>query len=704
MSAAHAPDDDAASETSSLSSVHSPRASELDEIRVTARPTAAPSASAAGVVASSASATSAPVHAHAIPPPPPPRPPPPPSAADATAKPKRTRKPREPQPEGKDDKPKEKKPRKPREPKVKTEDGSAPAPRKRQKKEPAATAPDASASTAGPRQSTLAEMVSHYQPAPSATAPSPQPQHILASQPLQRPHQPDIFHRDALPPASKPPTPRPYSSGRNFDPVREAILAGPPPTQTNGQASAHLSPEFLNRPPGPPPVPTRLTNGAPSPHLSHPYNRASASPSISSLIDPPSKPTAPLSHSSQTSMYAQQPPSFVASAHHSPTPPKAVPAAPPQSASLPQPTPAPPPTRQPPRPPIPQSDGAMDVDGPTCDPPMKMQPSKSSSSAPAPQVQPKEKKAASPKAAGTGLLASNNLFGGPSTKQESEIRGPNIEIRISLNRDGGNTINLAQEIFKKYGQDAVNPRAAAHRAKLLQVAAAQNKLEGGSADDMSVDLMSDMDADSNMEMGGMDDEGKSATGADDAKPRKRRRKVEEYDKDDDFIDDTELAWQEKAAVAKDGFFVYSGKLVPEGTTANVESAAPSGRGRAGGRGRGRGRGGTTAASSTTTAAAEKARDPNAPTRGRGSRGGKIPGAPRKPRITKAEKEKLEAEKAQRERMMNAPPANSATPMPTTNSATPASLVQQQPPPQQPSLGPQHHVYSNGTTGQQGVQV
>ncbi|KAF2214459.1 hypothetical protein CERZMDRAFT_95724 [Cercospora zeae-maydis SCOH1-5] len=696
MNPEHTPDDDAASETSSLSSVHSPQTSSLDEIRVTVRPpAAAASAFGEGVVASSASATSAPVHAI-----------PPPTAANTTAIPKRTRKPREPKVEGKDEKPKEKKPRKPREPKVKTEDASAPAPapRKRQKKEPAATAPDASA--ARPRQSTLTEMVSHYQPpAASASARPPQPQHILASQPLQRPNQPDIFIRDTLPPASKPPTPRPYSSGQNFDPIREAILAGPPLTQTSGEPSAFLLPEFLNRPPGPPPVPTRKTNGEPSPHLAPNFNRASASPSISSLIDPPSKPSAPLSYSSQTSMYPQQPPSFVGSAHHSPTPPKAAPAAPPPSASLQQPTPAPAPPQQQPQPPVPQSDGAMDVDGPTCDPPMKTQPSKSSSSAPTPQVQPKEKKAASPKAAGTGLLASNNLFGGPSTKQESEIRGPNIEIRISLNRDGGNTINLAQEIFKKYGQDAINPRAAAHRAKLLQVAAAQNKLEGGSADDMSVDLMSDMDGDSNIEMGGMDDEGKSATGADDAKPRKRRRKVEEYDKDDDFIDDTELAWQEKAAVAKDGFFVYSGKLVPEGTTANVESAAPSGRGRGGGRGRGRGRGGTTAASSTTAPATEKARDPNVPARGRGSRGGKVPGAPRKPRITKAEKEKLEAEKAQRERMMNAPPANSATPMSTTNSATPASLVQQQQqPPQQPSLGPQHHVYSNGTTGQQGVQV
>jgi hypothetical protein len=239
---------------------------------------------------------------------------------------------------------------------------------------------------------------------------------------------------------------------------------------------------------------------------------------------------------------------------------------------------------------------------------------------------------------------------------------------------------MAQEIAKKYGRDAINPRAAAHRERLLQVQAAANRLEGGSADDMSVDLMSEADGDSNMEMGGMDDEGKS-TAADGEKPRKRRKKVEEYDKEDDFIDDTELAWQEQAAVAKDGFFVYSGPLVPEGQDAKIESSAPNGRGR-GGRGRGRGR--TTAAATAAAAAAaaadrttavEKAKDPNAPTRGRGSRGGRT-GAPRKPRITKADREKMEAEKAERERMVSGghPPGGTPLQLNLTNTATPASLV------------------------------
>lgn len=150
---------------------------------------------------------------------------------------------------------------------------------------------------------------------------------------------------------------------------------------------------------------------------------------------------------------------------------------------------------------------------------------------------------------------------------------------------GGNTINIAQEIMKKYGADAINPRAAAHHERMLKIAAAADRLESedkgkgkgkgksnGAEREKDEDLVSDLDNDSNTEMGGMDED--KGTGTEDANgeqpKRRRRRKVEDYDKEDDFIDDTELAWQEQAAVAKDGFFVYSGPLVPEGEKAKIE--------------------------------------------------------------------------------------------------------------------------------------
>ena len=45
-----------------------------------------------------------------------------------------------------------------------------------------------------------------------------------------------------------------------------------------------------------------------------------------------------------------------------------------------------------------------------------------------------------------------------------------------------------------------------------------------------------------------------------AKPvrKKRNFKEDEYDRDDDFVDDAKLMWEEHAAASKDGFFIYWG--------------------------------------------------------------------------------------------------------------------------------------------------
>lgn len=302
-------------------------------------------------------------------------------------------------------------------------------------------------------------------------------------------------------------------------------------------------------------------------------------------------------------------------------------------------------------------DLACDADPLPALPEAKMS-SKSSSGAPTPKAARPTPPPPPPKGTGSGLLSSSDLFGGPSVNGDGKRKGVDIDFRIPLKPGGGNTINIAQEILKRYGRDAINPRVAAHREELLRVAAEANKLEGGLNDDMSLDEMSDPDADSNVEMGGMEDE-KSVTGTDNKPVRKRRKKVEEYDKEDDFIDDAELAWQERAAVAKDGFFVYSGPLVPVGQDAQIESSAPARGSR--GRGRGRGsRGGATAGAThasvaakkavTATAAASASEDPSAPpTRARAR--ARATGAPRKPRITKLEREKMEAEKLSRERTM-----------------------------------------------------
>lgn len=162
----------------------------------------------------------------------------------------------------------------------------------------------------------------------------------------------------------------------------------------------------------------------------------------------------------------------------------------------------------------------------------------------------------------SGLLSSSDLFGGSASAAEKTTgAGVNIDIQITLDLKGGNTINIAQEIIKRYGREALDPRATAHRERLLQVAAAANQLDQGSDDDVSVDL-SEPENDSNVEPGaGRDD--KSAAGSNSAgeKVKKRaRRKAEDYDKEDDFIDDAETAWEQKAQMIAQGFFVYAGPL------------------------------------------------------------------------------------------------------------------------------------------------
>ncbi len=76
-----------------------------------------------------------------------------------------------------------------------------------------------------------------------------------------------------------------------------------------------------------------------------------------------------------------------------------------------------------------------------------------------------------------------------------------------------------------------------------------------------------------------------------AVPVKKKRKRKEdagYDVNDPFIDDDELFMQEDAAASKDGFFVFSGPLIPEGDKVKVERADGTtkrgGKGSRGGRG------------------------------------------------------------------------------------------------------------------------
>lgn len=266
---------------------------------------------------------------------------------------------------------------------------------------------------------------------------------------------------------------------------------------------------------------------------------------------------------------------------------------------------------------------------------------------------------------GSGLL-SGSIFGTGLDSNGPEKTAPTVVLNVPLTSDH-QYVNFTRLAEERYGFNALHPRLAAQRERLAKVAAAGAALENanksggnsGSADDMSVDL-SDGEADnSNIEMGGMNDgernPPKSGEETSEAavtkKPRRKRMTKEDmYDKEDDFIDDAEEIWLEQAATSKDGFFVYSGPLIPPGEEPTVEryvrylpqrhtyiktsirADGPAKRGRGGGRGRGGttrggGRGGASAASKD---------------------GAKAPG--RKPRVTKAAKEQMDREKAQRENL------------------------------------------------------
>ena len=172
---------------------------------------------------------------------------------------------------------------------------------------------------------------------------------------------------------------------------------------------------------------------------------------------------------------------------------------------------------------------------------------------------------------GSGLL-SGHPFGGASVGPKDangKSEGTNIWLTFPILGQDNVTINFAREVERKYGFAALHPRLAAHQERLKAVAAAGAAIEreqGVKGDDVSVDMSENEDV-SDVQMGGTEG---GINGEEQPQRKRRKRKEEEYDKDDDFIDDTELAWEAQALQAKDGFFVYSGPLVPPEAKVTVE--------------------------------------------------------------------------------------------------------------------------------------
>ena len=268
------------------------------------------------------------------------------------------------------------------------------------------------------------------------------------------------------------------------------------------------------------------------------------------------------------------------------------------------------------------------------------------------------------------------MEGSSSTGDASNRRTPSIVLHVPLKGHGNQIINFARLAEEQYGFAALHPRLAAHKERLARVAAAGAALErndkasgrglsaGESADEdlsMEIDRDTDMDGEGTMAAPARPNSADPADG----KKKRRKKKMEEYDRDDPFVDDSELAWQEQAAASKDGFFVYSGPLVPEGEKVQVERYVSAPRSnfrfvwsgmltvmnRADGtikRGRGRGRGGRGRGPPSShhqvplAAAVPISQETGLPVRGPGSRGGSTT---RRPRISKAARQQAEQERA-----------------------------------------------------------
>ncbi|KAL4866641.1 hypothetical protein BDV12DRAFT_172595 [Aspergillus spectabilis] len=513
---------------------------------------------------------------------------------------------------------------------------------------------------------------------------SPQSQQIHQSRPLHAPSQLLLSSQPTPPRALTPTTSPPFPVMISAPPSRpQSQPPGPPPQRTSGQNYDPIRSAFgtNSSAPAPPPVPVSASFSPPPRPVSPRPFRASASPAISSIIDPPQ-------HASPT-QYAPRPygsPGRSASSYTPVAPPVA-----PTHSSL-------PPTSSPyghhspygPPPPIPSQEThpharviasqsqippavpdtkpsvaqllhsapeptPMEVDSQPLAPvtadkvPKKdpKPPTTSASKPPSPKPARPAKEAPPPLPQGSGLI-SNALFGVDDSSSENSAQlTPNIIVHVPLQGDTNHIVNFARLAEERYGFAALHPRLAAHKERMARVAAAGAALErndrvgrgisaGESADE---DLSLDVDRDSEMD-------GEGALGAaaaaqanepPDGKKRRRRRKMEEYDRDDPFVDDSEMVWQEQAAASKDGYFVYSGPLVAEGEKVQVERADGTIK-----RGRGRGRGGrgrgpaTTHAQLPLAAAIPISQETGLPVRGPGSRGGNIH---RRPRAKKLEQDK-----------------------------------------------------------------
>jgi hypothetical protein len=363
---------------------------------------------------------------------------------------------------------------------------------------------------------------------------------------IQRPIQSFFTNAPPPPPPQQSQPPQPVrTSGQNYDPIRSNY---DPVRET---VVTHNS----------------YSNSQGSPSHPHSVNRASASPSISSLVDPPNQALTSPSIATQSFFNQQQQARLHRDEGHTSVPPS------PTVNRLAPSAVVEPSTQKPPTP-VAMAVKKQDIapaPGPSTISKKGMGPgstaTSSAAASPKPHKlkepkEPKELYPTPPPLPGSGLMQ----LGGAGASDGAEFRAPTVILQIPLNGEVNKYVNFTRLAEERYGWDALHPRLAAQRDRLARVAAAGAALErNGSNKDSGDEMSLDSEAEgSNIEMGGMSDGRTGTDGGAKRVPKKRKMKEDEYDKDDGFVDDSELLWEEQAAAANDGFFVYSGPLVPEG--------------------------------------------------------------------------------------------------------------------------------------------
>lgn len=372
---------------------------------------------------------------------------------------------------------------------------------------------------------------------------------VSASQPPRVSSMSSLLNAEPEPP--RPSAPPSRTSGTNYDPIRSNY---DPVRETMVPHTNHSFSGNMGSPRGP---------------ASNIMNRASASPSIASLVDPAPPTQNLVSPLPSRTNFSQNPTT------QSPRPAKENGAISGSPNPFRQELVAPPPASTP-KPPMSETKKIAEIKKPAPTPsfsarsaieirptsittigagsrrtPPKNQSVASSSPRMAPQ-----KDSALPLPGG----AERSILDFGKAEPGNELTTPSIVLHIPLNGETNKYVNFMRVAEERYGWEALHPRQAEHRARKARIAAASAALAQADSsregDEMSVDESENED--SNIEMGGM-------SGAEKPGPKKKKRhfKEDEYDKEDGFVDDSEMLWEQQAAASKDGFFVYSGPLIPE---------------------------------------------------------------------------------------------------------------------------------------------